>query len=334
MVPTWLILSATVVLLLLWLALAAWVIGARVKHDRLVRLRRRDAALLADGADPARWSRRRLRRTADGNWLPGVAQAARELVSREGPRLRRVATQGNPRRSHALRVLTRGGSPFAFRLLRSALETDDAGLRAAIVAIAAEHQTQPADDLLLRILVDGSHPRSRTATELAPRARRLAPALLDLTDHPEPEVRYWALMLLRDTPDKPGVKAAAVRCSADPSGTVRSAAARLLGATHASDAQHVLRALLADEVFFVRSHAARAVGEVGAESLADDVAALLADTSWWVRAAAKESLFLLGDSGLEAATEMLQDDDGFARDGAREVVSAFRRESRPLELVG
>ena len=62
--------------------------------------------------------------------------------------------------------------------------------------------------------------------------------------------------------------------------------------------------------------------------------ALLADTSWWVRAAAKETLFLLGSSGLEAATEMLQDADGFARDGAREVVSAFRRETRPLELVG
>ena len=31
---------------------------------------------------------------------------------------------------------------------------------------------------------------------------------------------------------------------------------------------------------------------------------------------------------------MLENDDGFARDGAREVVSAFRRESRPLELAG
>jgi hypothetical protein len=31
---------------------------------------------------------------------------------------------------------------------------------------------------------------------------------------------------------------------------------------------------------------------------------------------------------------MLENEDGFARDGAREVVSAFRRESRPLELAG
>src|SRR6185437_14255075 len=101
-----------------------------------------------------------------------------------------------------------------------------------------------------QILVDGSHPRSRTATELTRRARRLAPRLIDLADHPEPEVRYWALMLLREAPDKPGVKAAGVRCSADPSGTVRSAAGRLLGATRATDVEHVLQALLADEVFF------------------------------------------------------------------------------------
>jgi HEAT repeat protein len=87
-------------------------------------------------------------------------------------------------------------------------------------------------------------------------------------------------------------------------------------------------------VFFVRAHAARAAGEIGAEPLAGDVAALLADTNWWVRSAAKESLFLLGESGLLAASEMLQNEDGFARDSAREVVSSFRRESPPLELTG
>lgn len=334
MVPTWLILSTTVVLLVLWLALAGWIVGARVAHDRLVRLRRRDAGLLAGGGDPGRWSRRRLWRTADGEWRPGVAEAANELVARDGPRLRRMASGDGEARSHALRVLTRGGSTFAFRLLGSALDAGQPEVQAAVVAIAAEQATPLADDLLLRVLVEGSHPRSRTATELTPRARRLAPHLIGLTDHAESEVRYWALMLLRAAADKPGAKAAAVRCSTDPSGTVRSAAARLLGATRAGDVQHILRALLADETFFVRAHAARAVGEIGAEGLAGEVAALLADTSWWVRAAAKETLFLLGDDGLEAATDMLQDTDGFARDGAREVVSAFRRETRPLELVG
>jgi HEAT repeat protein len=334
MVPTRLILDATVALFGVWLALAAWVVGARLHHDERIRLRRRDARWLERGGDARDWSRRRLRRAADGEHSEGAADAARELVRRNGPRLRRQAQRHNQRRAHALRVLTRGGSRFAWDLLRTAYADGTPDVRAAVVAIAAEQNAPAADKLLLDILVSGAHPRSRTATELAPRARRLLPALLELTVDDDSEVRYWALMLLRDAATDERVKGAAVDASVDSSGTVRGAAARVLGAGGAHDVQHVLRTLLGDDVFFVRAHAARAVGETGAESLADDVAALLADANWWVRAAAKESLFLLGESGLRAATEMLEDVDEFARDSAREVVSAFRRETRPLELAG
>jgi len=335
MIPLWLILSVTLVLLVLWLAVAAWVIGARLAHDRLVRVRRRDAGLLDLGIDAGRWSRRRLRRTAGGEPSSGAAKAAHELVRRNGPRLRRLAQRRNHHdRAHALRVLARGGSRFAFDLLRNAYANGSPDVRAAVVAIAAEQERPEADDLLLDILVTGAHPRSRTATELAPRARRLLSELVTLTGDHDPEVRYWALMLLRHVADDDRAKAAAVAGSVDPSGMVRAAAARVLGASHAQDVQHVVRALIADDVFFVRSHAARAAGEIGAGSLAGDIAALLADANWWVRAAAKETLFLLGDRGLRAATEMLENEDGFARDSAREVVSAFRRESRPLELAG
>jgi HEAT repeat protein len=273
-------------------------------------------------------------RVADGEWVDGAAGAARELVARQGPRLRRLAREQSFQRSHALRVLARGGSPFAFPLLRTALLTGSEDVRAAVVAIAAEQQTPQADALLLDVLVAGTHPRSRTATELTPRAHRLLPDLLFLATQTDAEVRYWALMLLREAAADPRVTAAAVEASTDSAGTVRSAAARVLGASNATNVQHVLRALLADDVFFVRSHAARAAGEIGAEGLASDIAALLADRSWWVRAAAKEALLVLGESGLQAAHRMLDSDDAFAQDGAREVVSAFRRESPALELAG
>jgi hypothetical protein len=335
MVPTWLILSTTAVLLVLWLALAALVVGARLAHDRLIRLRRRDALLLESGLDATRWRRRRLRRTANGDPTRGAGAAARELVRREGPRLRRHAQRRNhSNRAYALRVLTRGGSRFAFHLLRSAYANGTPDIRAAVVTIAAEQRRPEADELLLDILVTGAHPRSRTATELAPRVPQLVPELISLTGEHDPEVRYWALMLLRHVAADEGAKAAAVAGSVDSAGTVRGAAARVLGASGAQDVQHVLRALLADDVFFVRAHAARAAGEIRAEALAGDIAALLADANWWVRSAAKESLFLLGESGLLAATEMLKNEDGFARDSAREVVSAFRRESPPMELAG
>lgn len=331
--------AATLALFLLWLALAAWIVGARLRHDRHRGRRRRDARLLEDGADPADWRWSRLERVADGEAGRGAAVAGWELVRRDSRRLRRRARERSYRRAQALRVLTRGGSPLAFGLLRGALANGSPDVRAAAVAIAAEQQTPAADALLLDVLVAGAHPRSRTATELTPRAARLVRELVELAASDEPDLRYWALMLLREEAADPRARAAAVTAAADPAPMVRGAAARLLGASGDADAQHVVRALLGDDVFYVRAHAARAAGEIGAEHLADDVAALLADTSWWVRAAAKESLLVLGESGLAAATAMIRADDRFARDGAMEVVSAFRRAahrgaSTAAELAG
>lgn len=336
MVPFSVVAGVTLALFLLWLALAAWVIGARLRYERERTRRHRDARLLDDGAEPASWSRRRLERVADGEPGRGAAVAGWELVRRDSRRLRRQARERSFRRTRSLRILTRGGWPLAFGLLRAALANGSPDVRAAAVAIAAEEQSAAADALLLDVLVSGAHPRSRTATELTPRAPRLVRELVELAACDEQDVRYWALMLLREPATDPRAKAAAVAASADPVPMVRGAAARLLGASGDGDVQHVVRALLADEVFYVRAHSARAAGDIGAEHLADDVAALLADTSWWVRAAAKESLLVLGESGLAAATAMIRAEDRFARDGAMEVVSAFRRipHAAFVELAG
>jgi len=334
MVPTDVLASATAALLVLWAVVAAWIVGARVRDDRLRRQRGLDARRLAGAGDPALLSRRRLVRLADAEPGPGASAAARELVRRESPRLIRRAQRRAYGRTHALRVLARGESPVAYGLLRAARRRGSADVRRAVVAIAAEQQTPAADELLLDILADGDHPRSRTATELAPRAPRLVPYLLALGAHPEADVRYWAVMLLREAAADPRAKAAAVEALTDTAGTVRGAAARVLGACGASDVQPLLRALLADEVFFVRAHAARAAGDIGAHALAREIAALLADRSWWVRAAAKESLLVLGAAGHAAASSMLSADDAFARDGAAEVVSAFEREPQALVAAG
>lgn len=336
MLPFPVLAGVTLALFLLWLALAAWVVGARLRYDRHRRRREEDARLLVDGDDPARWPRRRLERVAEGEPGRGAAVAAWELVRRDSRRLRRQARERSFRRTHALRVLARGGWPLAFGVLRAAVANGSPDVRAAVVAIAAEEQTPAADALLIDVLVSGAHPRSRTATELTPRAPRLIRELVELAGHDDQDVRYWALMLLRDTAADPRTKAAAVAAAKDPAGMVRGAAARVLGASGDGDVQHVVRALLADDVFYVRAHAARAAGDIGAEHLAGDVAALLADTSWWARAAAKESLLVLGESGLAAATTMIRADDRFARDGAMEVVSAFQRIPRTaaMELAG
>jgi hypothetical protein len=306
-----------------WVALAAWIVGDRLVHDRRAACTAVDAGALARGElDPCRLPWRRLRRVADGTYGESSTIAARELVRRNEWRLVSAALKPGFGRTHALRELVRGGSERGFALMRVARAAGESDVVAATIAIAGEIDTTESNRFLLDVLVTGDLPRSRTADQLVPRVPRIVPELLALTGNHKAPVRYWAVMLLGWAPSTAQVRAAAVEASADRDEQVRAAAARLLGSFRESGVRLVLRALLADEVFFVRAHAARSIAESQVHSLAPEVAKLLADRDWWVRAAAKEALLGLGKAGIDAATAMLHSEDGFARDGANEVVLA------------
>jgi HEAT repeat protein len=321
MFPVHSLLGVTLGLLALWVALSLWIVVGRSVHARRRRRLEADAAGLGAGTLPAAGCPSpRLRRVASGPDGPAARIAARELVRRESSRLLRLAGRRGLDRAGALRVLARGGSLLAFPCLRRARDGGRPDVIAAVVAIAGEIDVPEADRLLLDILVAGDHPRSRTATALETHAHRLVSQLLELSESPDPVLRYWALMLLPAVPGDARILAAALRAGTDVDAAVRGAAARLLGALASPDALLVIRSLLADDVFFVRAHAARAAARLGAGSVAREIAALLADASWWVRAAAKDSLLALGQSGFDAAVTMLADEDRFARDGASEVI--------------
>jgi hypothetical protein len=337
MLPTHLLAAAVAALALTWLGLAVSVVGSRMHSERRRRRCDADADALASGRLAAQsLGSRRLLRLAEGEFGVASSRAAHELVRRDCASLLRSARQRGSRSLTALRVLARGGSPAVYGALRAARACSRPEVTAGVVGIVAELETGLADRLLLELLVSGDYPRSRTATELAPRASRLVDELLGLVPHAEPAVRYWALMLLRDANPGRRITDAAVAAATDAEPLVRGAASRLLGESGQPGQLPVLRSLLADDVFFVRAHAARSVGKLGARSLAAEVAALLADESWWTRAAAKESLLCLGQAGLDAARRMAGDSDRFARDGAAEVIDAFRRMPSlydPLALV-
>jgi HEAT repeat protein len=314
---------AVVVAAAAWIALAAWIIGDRLFHDRRAARTADDARALARGElDARRSSWRRLSRVADGPYGGSSTIAARELVRRNEWRLVSAASKPGFARTHALRELVRGGSDRAFALMRAARAAGESDVVAATIAIAGGVDTTESNRFLLDVLVAGDIPRSRTADQLVPRVPRIVPELLALAGNQKAPVRYWAVMLLGWAPASAEVRAVGVEASADPDEQVRAAAARLLGSCCEPLVRLVLRALLADEVFFVRAHAARAIAESRAHSLAPDVAGLLADRNWWVRAAAKEALLGLGKEGLDAATVMLHSEDAFARGGATEVVLA------------
>ena len=67
-------------------------------------------------------------------------------------------------------------------------------------------------------------------------------------------------------------------------------------------------------------HAARALASTGRADIAEEIAPLLADREWWVRLAAKESLQQLGDEVWSVLVPYLDHEDGFARNGAAEVL--------------
>jgi HEAT repeats len=319
--------AITIALGATWLSLGVWLLAERSSYDHARRRTDPDAdALSSSRVDPRAFSRHRLRRVALGPLRGAASVAAAELVRRDSAGLYVVATgRRRSARMRALTVLARGGDPAAGQLVRTLIESRDAVDATGLLRLAGELPTAESDQLLLELLVAGRLSRSRTATELEPRTGRLRDQLVLLTAADDPELRFWAVTLLtRQMNHFPVVDAVRARAG-DDSPSVRAAVADALGYVPAGSADGLLRALLADEVFYVRSHAARAVAQSRGETLAEELLPLLADRNWWVRAAAKESLGALGDTGLDVAVAALSHSDSFARDGALEILAGAGR---------
>ena len=306
----------------LWLTLSCWVLVDRAGFDRRDRLTRTDAARLAQGQ---RLGGRRLRRIARSGLGAPAVLAARALVDRQHDALMRAAarTGSGAARLRALEIFALTGSDEAVGLLAAALREPSPTLTAAAVGLAAEIDSPAADALLLEVLIEGRHPRSRTATELEARAPRLRTELVALAEDSDAVLRYWALTLLARAPIDEGVQESACRHTGDGDPRVRGAAVRLLGRSDDPRVLDPVRLLLDDEVFYVRAHAARSIGALGGVRFAGEVAELLGDANWWVRAAARSTLVALGPAGAAAALDTLESADRFARDGARDVIQRW-----------
>ena len=267
-----------------------------------------------------------------------LAQAARELVRRDGPRLRRLAQRRNHQRpcARAARADARRLADSRSTCCAPRYANGTPEVRAAVVAIARSRTGPRPTTCSLDILVTGAAPAlaDRDRTDAARAAAR--PGARDrLTGDHEPEVRYWALMLLRDVarrrpregsggrsfrrlrrhrpcrrrPRARGERAHRMSstCSAHSSPTRCSSSARTPRVQSARSAPS------RSPTTSPRSSPTRTGGCAPRRRRACSCSA---------RAACARR------------PQMLQNVDGFARDGAREVVSAFRRESRPLELAG
>jgi HEAT repeat protein len=278
--------------LLAWCGLSLLVLVGRARHDVGAREQRH-------AVGPMRGSR-----------------AERALLRRAAARPH--TELGKWRRIVALRELARIRHPACRTLLPAALTDTDDDVVGAAVRSLGDVDDGWAAGLLLGALRDGSHPRSRVASQLEHFAPRLLDELVELLDDEDAPVRYWAATLLARYEAAPVGHLVERVGDTDPN--VRAVCIETLGVLKAKAARPRVVAALNDEEWIVRLHACRALGRMGIKADAAKMTRLLGDTEWWVRSAAKDALRALAPRSLPAVRAALDDPDEFARNGAAEIL--------------
>jgi HEAT repeat protein len=174
-------------------------------------------------------------------------------------------------------------------------------------------------ELLVEALVNGDYVRSRIASSLEAFPLDIPDLIAPLLDSENATVRYWGAMLTRRYATA-SVGGALRRATEDHDPLVRRAAVETLAALPGLETERAVRARLTDPVPFVRAHAARALAALGDRGAIIEITRLLADADWWVRSSAKQALEAFGRSAVEPLLQCLIDADGFARNGAAELL--------------
>jgi hypothetical protein len=331
--------------LLCWLTLVVYSVIDRLRHDRLMRYLREccHAAPAPDGAAGggetlgATLSRRTMYAlVADPAQSDGLKDRLATLIlERDGAG--RVAQEagggrwrmGRWRRVAALHVLCRTGAPQVHQLLRAALSDRDRAVAAAAVVLLGKLRDRRAAAILIEALRNNWHAPARIATQLDQFDASVAVDLLFvLLEDRHPQRRYWAISLLLRHRMAARLDGRLAACADDPDASVRKAVAQAMGVIGGARATAVAIGLLDDPAAFVRAHAVRALGKIAAHgggAAGPLVAPRLADRDWWVRLAAREALVAMGAGVRQEVAAQLASRDGFARDGAADVLRQIGR---------
>ena len=335
----------------LWLAFSGWVVVGRMRYDRRQqRLQMVERAL----TDPTLEALQPLERSAAvrdllsrlptpiayrmiGNadlapWVREVCAAhALEHVGLQ--RMLRDATphrgaKGKWRRISALHALVYARPDSIHALLRVALADADGDVASAAGAVLQRLGDRRAAEILIGGLRSARLPASRIAARLDRFTIPIDDLLRPLLTSPRAEARYWAVTLLRKEHDHHGLAAAIAPLVDDADAPVRKATLLTLGAMQYDEVGKLANWRLSDPVPYVRSAAIHALALTGQRSpdrarrhaIAMAIAPALADRDWSVRTAAKDGLVALGPGTWRAAAAQLSSTDGFARNGAAEVL--------------
>jgi HEAT repeat protein len=331
----------------LWLLLSSWVVVDRVRYDRRKRRQLELGRRLADPAIAALPEEARARtiaellaplprlevyRMASNNELaPWVREACAAFsIGRIGPRrlLRDAGGRRKWRRISALYVLAHDRPEELYALLRSALADADGDVASAAASVLQRIGDRRAAEILVGGLRETRLPASRIAARLERFPMPLDDLLRPLLTDRNPEARYWAVTLLRHAPNRAGLAEEVAPLVNDFDAPVRKAALLTLALVDAGAVAGVATRRLGDEVPYVRTAAIHALAQAGERSpdrarrqqIAASIVPALADREWSVRSAAKDALERLGPAVWREVAAQLSSTDGFARNGAAEVL--------------
>ncbi len=308
---------------------------ARMQHDL--------AVVLFQPVPEAEAAARRLARDPQRALIDLVQRSATDLSGDADRRLRSlVATAGlgsgirRRIRSRSWRVRAQGaalasllpeGDPGRLSLL-----VDPHPLVRARAVESMEAESIVAHPKLIIVLLDDTSPAVRLAAQgaLLRGGSPIVPALEHHLRRFDGIGIAYALEVASNLPD-PRLLDVVTSHLGSPRAQCRAQAAKALGLL-APDSDE-LTGLLGDDAPEVRAAAAQAISRGGIEQRAADVGRLLRDPSWQVRRAAGLALRTMGPSGVGTLRVYAEDEDTYAREGARQVLATIEARTT-VSVVG
>lgn len=315
----------------------------RLRSKLLTRMQHDLAIVLFQPVPEAEAAARRLARDSQRALIDLVQRSATDLSGDADRRLRSlVATAGlgsgirRRIRSRSWRVRAQGaalasllpeGDPGRLSLL-----VDPHPLVRARAVESMEAESVVAHPKLIIVLLDDDSPAVRLAAQgaLLRGGSPIVPALQHYLRSFDGIGIAYALEVASNLPD-PRLLDVVTFHLRSPRAQCRAQAAKALGLL-APDSDD-LTELLGDESSEVRAAAAQAISRGGVEQRAADVGRLLRDPSWHVRRAAAQALRAMGPSGVGALRVYAEDEDTYAREGARQVLATIEARTT-VSVVG
>lgn len=181
----------------------------------------------------------------------------------------------------------------------------------SMISLGQMKTIQSAEILLELILKDPSN-GYKVISILEDFPKEISGAVIKLTEHYDPLVKYWALRLLSKLEPSSYIKQLE-RLTQDESAEVRSTACDCLGSIGSRDASPALLKCMKDDSWLVRSHAVLAYGKVLGDSALPEVSKLINDASWSVLDAVREVMTSHIKASLPYIERFLASEDEIAK---------------------